>query len=301
MEKKWTKTVIQVAVCVVLLCLIWGGYFVVIRNLNQRVELYEDDFSWVYQVDAVEQNGRNVELTGFAFKLDTNSKEGTFEIVLRDIDTEELYFPEMKYEKRTDVNEYFLCEYDYLNSGFIATIKAKKLGLEEKDYEVLLKMKGEKKTYQTGTYISKGELMYVNPKEYVPLEVAGTDLEPIVENGVLRVYRPDYGMYVYQYEGELYWIAESTYGFVEGDTFVQCNVDTTQISRLPERRLEKQLFWGNIGFWFCKRELFEENFEDYRVAKRALPIEYSVEKIWTGNYIDEWIWRQYFRPYYQFN
>ena len=143
--------------------------------------------------------------------------------------------------------------------------------------------------------------MYTNPKEYVPLEVAGTDLEEIVENGVLRVYRPDYGMYVYQYEGELYWIAEPEYGFVEGDTVVECQLDTTQIARLPQHRLENQWYWDNIGFQFRSNECIALNTGKYRVTKKALPKEYSITKIWTGNYINNWIWLSYFRPYYKFD
>jgi len=285
-----------------LLCVIWGGYYLVKHyGIDRILEVKEDDFSWVYQVDSVELEGKELVLRGFAFELNRGSEEGAFEIVLQDIESGEMYFPKMEYMEREDVNEYFLCEYDYVESGFEATIKAKRLNLEEKKYEVLLKITDERLAYQTGTYISNGKLMYTNPMEFEPLDVAGTDLEEVVEQGVLRVYRPDYGMYVYQYEGELYWIAESNYGFAEGDTLVQCNVDTTQISRLPEKRLDNQLSWDNIGFWFCKRELLGDNFGKYRVAKRALPTEYSIEKIWTGNYIDEWIWKQYFRPYYRLN
>ncbi len=301
MEKKWKKTVLQGVICIGLVVLIWGVYFVIRGKLNQRVILQADDFSWVHQVDSVEQEGKNVVLTGFAFELGANSKSGAFEIALRDIETGKLYFPKMKYEKRTDVSEYFLCEYDYLNSGYEATIKAKELKLDKRDYEVLLKMKDEKKTYQTGTFISKGELMYTNPKEYVPLEVTGTDLESIVENGVLRVYRPDFGMYVYQYEGELYWIAEDDYEFNEkGDVIVQYQLETTQIDKLPQERLQNNWQWDNLGFQFLEHELNNIKTGKYRVAKMHLPVEYSIKKIWTGNHNGAWIWREDFRPYYGF-
>lgn len=301
MEKKWKKTVIQGIICVGLVVLIWTGYFVVMTKLNQRVKLQADDFSWVHQVDSVEQKGKNVVLTGFAFKLDMDAPKGSFEIVLRDIESEELYFPKMKYSNRKDVNEYFLCEYDYLNSGYEATIKARELNLDKRDYEVLLKMKDEKKTYQTGTFISKGQLMYANPKKYVPLEVTGTDLMPIVENGVLRVYRPDFGIYVYQYEGELYWIAENDYEFDEnGDTVIQYQLDTTQIEKLPQIRFENKWYWDNMSFRFSGNELFGWETGDYRVAKKKLPTAYAIEKIWTGKYVNDWVWTQDFRPWYQF-
>lgn len=207
----------------------------------------------------------------------------------------------MEYTEREDVNEYFLCEHDYWKSGFEAAFKTGKLDLQDGNYEVLLRVNGGKKAYQTGNYLAKGQLVYTNPIEFKALDVAGTDLEKLVEQGVLRVYRPDYGMYVYQYEGELYWIAEPGYGFNEdGNTCVQYQLDTTQVEKLPEGRLNNQWYWDNIGFWFCSKELSGWNTGKYRVAKERIPTEYSITKIWTGNYIDGWIWRQDFRPYYQF-
>lgn len=300
MEKK--RTIWHFVICVGLVCLIWGGYFLAKHYGTDRIlDVREDDFSWVYQVDSIETEGNEVVLRGFAFELDKDAEEGAFEIVLVDIETGKRYFPKMEYVGREDVNKYFLCEHEYVQSGFKATLKAKKLDLEEKHFEVLLRMAGEQRTYRTGTHISKGSLMYTNPKEYVPLDVAGTDLEEIVEEGILRVYRPDYGMYVYQYEGELYWIAEEDYGFVNGDTSVQYQLDTTQVNKLPQNRLENEWYWDNLGFGFAGRELNDIETGKYRVAKKYLPVEYSIEKIWTGYYDDKWIWKQDFRPYYFFD
>lgn len=300
MEKR-KSLIVQTLICVGLLCVIWGGYWLIKHYiLDRTLEVRSDDFSCMYQVDSVATEGDDFVIRGFAFKLKEVSEKGTFEIVLQDIETGETYFPRMKYEDRKDVNEYFLCEYDYTKSGFVATIKEDKLNLEEGNYEVLLKVAGRKLTYQTELYISKGQLMYTNPLEYKPLDVAGTDLEKIVEQGVLRVYRPDYGMYVYQYEGELYWIAEEEYEYVSGDVLEYLTY-TTQTENLPKYRLENNWLYDNIGFVFCEREITEMNAGRYRVSKKQLPTEYSVERIVTGNNIDGWIWRQEFRPYYQFD
>lgn len=295
------KTIMQGIVCVGLLLMIWSGYFLVKYFGTDRIlDIEKDDFSWVYQVDTAETKNGDFILQGFAFELDVDAVEGKFEIVLQDIESGKRYFPKMEYMDRTDVNEYFLCEYDYLQSGFVAIIKEKKLALYEKNYEILLRSVDERRAYQTGTFISKGKLMYANPQEYEPLDVEGTDLEKIVKDGILRVYRPDCGMYVYQYDGKLYWIAEPEYGFVDGDTYIQYQLDTTQVSRLPQQRIENKVFWDNIGFKFNANELRDANWGKYRVARRDIPTEYSVEKIWTGNHINKWIWKQDFRPYYEF-
>ena len=261
----------------------------------------DDDFSWVYQIDSIEKKDDTLQIKGWAFALNQNAKQENFEIILYDTKTGKDIHSKMVYESREDVNEYFLCEYDYTESGFMANISTKRLQLENTVYEILLRPKGQQKAFSTNVYYSDGEMLYVHPDKFIPLEVAGTDLEEVVEQGVLRVYRPDYGMYVYQYKGELYWIAEPDYGFVDGDTIVQYQINTTQIEKLPEKRLSKNWLWDNLEFRFHVHELLEWNTGKYRVAKYALPTDYSLTQIWTGNHINKWIWRTDFRPWYDFS
>lgn len=298
---EWKRRLWQALICVGLVIAIWVFYLFAMSRIHRQIELYTDDFSWVYQIESVETEGKKLLLRGFAFQLKQDAVGKNFEIILQDVSTGKNIFSKMKCGEREDVNRYFLCEYDYLQSGFEAAFKTGKLDLENRNYEVLLRPIGGKKAYQTGIYLAKGQLVYTNPTEFKKLDVAGTDLEEVVEQGVLRVYRPDYGMYVYQYEREFYWIAELGYGFNEkGDTYVQYQLDTTQIMKLPEERLSHQWYWDNIGFWFCSKELSEWNTGKYRVTKEKIPAEYSVTRIETGNYKDGWIWHQYFRPYYRF-
>ncbi len=298
---KSKKIIIQALICVGLICVIWAGYFLAMHFGAERgLDIKEDNFSWVYQVDSVKTEGQDFVLRGFAFKLGEDAAEGGFEIVLRDIESGKKTFSKMEYFERKDVNEYFLCEYDYMQSGFSATIALKKLDLEKRGYEVLLREKGKQQTYQTGVYVSGGELVYANPLNYVPLDVEGTGLEEVVNEGILRVYRPDYGVYIYQYEGDLYWIVEKTYNFDNsGDMYMEYQLATTQIDRLPEYRLKNKWYWDNVGFMFADKEVEELETEKYRVSRKGLPTEYSIEKIWTGENNGEWIWTQTFRPYYR--
>ena len=138
--------------------------------------------------------------------------------------------------------------------------------------------------------------------EEEPAEPAGgADLDEIVENGVLRVSRPDCHCWVYQKGWSLYWIADKDFAFEEdGTTYIQYQLYTTQTERLPEKRLAKGHLWDNIGGYFEKYEL-EGDFGGYRVMKRDIPTAYSVTSIVTGYYKNgEWIWKNYFRPFYQF-
>ena len=296
-QSKW-KQVLFFVISMTALLLIYSLFM---KQIEKRFEVKVDDFSWVYQIDSIENIDNSIVLTGFAFQLEQDAQEEMFELILCDIETGKGYYPKMEYSDREDVNEYFLCEYDYTKSGFTATLSSKKLDMENGVYEVLLRPVGERNAYGLGTYYANGEMYFTNPNEFEPLDVVGTDLEKIVDKGVLRVYRPDYGMYVYQYEGELYWIAEEWYEFNENkDTYVQFQMNTTQIQNLPQNRLENGWYWSNIGFMFSANELIEWNTGKYRVTKCAVPTEYSVTKIYTGNYMDEWIWRNDFRPWYEF-
>lgn len=301
MESK-KKTIVQAVICMVLVCVIWGGYFIVKTYHADRIlDVIEDDFSWVYQVDSIRTEAKEVVLQGFAFQLNKNAEAGAFEIVLEDIETGKRYFPEMQYTERTDVNDYFLCEYDYLQSGFGAIISEKKLNLDEQNYEILLRISGEKTTYRTGTYLIEGELDFVNPDEFIALDGMGGELETIVKEGVIRAYNLDAGVYIYQYEGELYWILTSEYNFDNGDSLIEYQLTTTQINKLPEERLNNEWYWDNRRFSFSGSEVSELSVNGYRVAKKELPKEYSIEKIWTGKQKVDWEWVQFFRPYYEFD
>ena len=290
------KKLYQWLIFLILMSIIWITYYLI----KEPFIKVNDDFSWVCQVDSIEKQEEDIVLSGFAFELGKNAEEKTFEVILYDIETEKAYYPKMKYSLREDVNDYFLCEYDYTKSGFIATISLKKLNLENKVYEVLLRPDGKKKAYSIGVYYANGEMVFVNPKDFVTLNVEGTDLEKVIEEGVLRVYRPDYGMYVYQYEGDLYWIAEEWYDFVDNNTYIQFQMNTTQVNKLPKDRIENNWLWSNLGFEFGWKELISWNTGIYRVAKVQLPIKYSITKIWTGNYKNGWLWKNDFRPWYEF-
>ncbi len=307
-DKKIKKTKVlcclkQCAVFTLSMVIIIGFYMMAMRYVKYKRDLNNlvpDDFSFVFQIDEVKVEEKNFSLGGWAFILGQEALNGDMELWLYDMQEEKIIYPRTtEYTQRIDVNDYFLCEYDYTDCGIIACFESEKLDVANKNYQILISDVDNLKVYRTETYFSKGKVMYCVPEEYVCLDVIGTDLEKIVTYGTLRVYRPDFGMYVYQYEDALYWIAEPHYGFVDEDTYIQFEMGTTQIEKLPEDRLANNWFWSNIGFRFKSKELTEWNTGKYRVAKCELPSDYSITKIWTGNYIEELFWIQYFRPWYE--
>lgn len=295
----------QCAVFVLLMGVLIGLYVVALHYVKLKRDIdniIQDNYNIVFQIDEVNVEENTLSLEGWAFRLNKDALNGDMELWLYDLQEAEIVYPDItEYARRTDVNEYFACEYNYSNCGIKTNFSGEKFVLANKNYEVLVADINGARVYQTGNYVCNGKLLYCLPEEYCELEVAETDIEQIVNTGILRVYRPDFGMYVYQYEGALYWIAEPSYGFVDGDTFVQFQMNTTQIEKLPEYRLANNWFWSNISFSFKSKELTECNTGKYRVAKYELPTDYSITKIWTGNYIDGWIWKQNFWPWYDFS
>lgn len=289
----------QIVFFVMSMCVIFLGYFVIREKIGKQFVIYEDDFSWVYQVDSVGIEDDRFVMKGFAFQLKEDTGNANYEIVLHESLTGKNSFLKMRYTERKDINDYFLCEYDYLHSGFEAEINEDELSLQKQNYEVLLKIKGRKKAYHTGIYLVNGEMVYANPQEFVQPKVAGTELEDIINNAMLRAYQSDYGVYIYQYEEELYWIMKEDYPFDEnGNTVIECHLNTTQIDRLPSHRLENGWNYDNIGFKFIKNEVIYEGVSNYRVAKIKIPTSYAITKISTGLDKKGWVWKQMFRPYY---
>ena len=293
----WVKAVVASAVIVAVAVVVNDVVNSYIYKNAFRIK--KDDFSCVFQIEKAEKTRGLLILDGWIFKLDEDSVEDDFEIILYDYNKEKKYYMDVEDVVREDVNEYFLCEYDYSKSGFSASVKLDKVNLNEKNYEVLIRPKEEQVAYMTGVYLLNGELVYAKPEEYKALEVAGTDLEEVVVNGVLRVYRADVGMYVYQHDDKLYWIAEQDYEFFEETgTPIAYQLWTTQNDKLPKHRLENNWFFDNITFNFEIKEVVCS--DKYRVAVAELPQEYAITEIETGQYIDKWLWNHCFRPWYEF-
>lgn len=288
-EEKFPAIVFSTAVLFVIVC---AGVYIGGRESGD--ELDRTSRAYCFQIDEVEVDGERITLTGFAFRYER--KPVSINLALQSTDTGKRIRLDSRQTMRPDVNHYFLCEYDYEPTGFIAT------GVIDptEEYEVLIQWPWSMPV-STGVFVTGTDIHYVAEKDFTAPTVENTDLEPIVKNGVLCVFRPDHHCWVYQYEGALYWIADTDFFFEDDETtYIQYQLYTTQTENLPAYRLEHNWLWDNIGDYFETNEL-TGNFGVYRVMKRALPTAYSITSIVTGYYKNgKWIWSHYFRPYYEF-
>lgn len=248
-----------------------------------------------FQVDTVHTTADEIELTGFAFRYEHKMTPPT--IILRSTETGKKVKLDTEQTSRYDVNQYFLCEHDYTMSGFTARGKIE----SSTEYEIIVKWPWMI-PLSTGVYVTDGFIHYAEEKSFVAPDTSDApDLEEIVNDGTLRVYRPDFHCWVYQKDWSVYWIVNQDFHFEEdGTTYIQYQMWTTQTDKLPTKRLENNWFWDNIGGYFEKYEI-EGDFGEYRVMRHEIPIAYSVTSIITGYHKDgEWIWKNYFRPIYEF-
>lgn len=251
-----------------------------------------------FQIDEARIDDDKLTFSGFAFVFDKLVSDLGF--TLKSTKTGKEIKSDVEYGLlRRDVARYFNnSEQDYTKTGFTANV-SDICGGEE--YEILVNLK-KFVSFPAGVFITGTDVHYTKQDSFIAPEVTGTDLEEIVNKGYLRVYRPDRGCYVYQYKGCLYWIADKSFNFEDGGTtYIQYQLWTTQIDKLPQKRLKNKWYWDNIGGFFEKHEITDKiNCGRYRVCKRKLPEEYSITSIVTGYYKNgKWIWRNYFRPMYK--
>ena len=243
--------------------------------------------AYCFQVDKLSRSDGVLTIDGFCFRYEHPDIEYT--LILKSS-----YGTQIKLEKeaveRLDVKEYIACEYDYTASGFRASGAA-----GEGEYEILIKWPWSI-ALSTGVYVGSS-IHYVPEKEFSAPAIEAD----FVENGVLRVYRPDFHCWVYQHDGFLYWIVDQDFCFEDdGSTYIQYQMWTTQENRLPQKRIENGWMWDNIGGNFEDYEILGD-WGEYRIMKREIPTAYSVTSIVTGYHKDgKWIWQEFFRPYYEF-
>ena len=282
-----------------------GAVFVlgcfVVYICGQKISEEEVDSSsraYCFQIDEASVDGDVLTLIGFAFRYEHAVKP--MSLALRSTQTGRITKLTTTYGiERPDVNNYFLCEYDYSRTGFSARGSVDPF----EEYEILVQWPWSV-PLSTGVFITGDSVQYfASSSIQVPdIDENDVDLQAILENGTLRVFRLDYHCWVYQMHNELYWIVDSAFDFEEdGTTYIQYQMWTTQIENLPEKRLAQNCFWDNIGGYFENHEMIG-SYGSYRVMKRDLPTAYSVSTIVTGYYKNgAWIWKNYFRPIYEFD
>lgn len=290
-DRRLPVAILSIAAAFAIVCIIVfvQGNGVIKRNGNLSPRVF------CFQIDEAEMENGAVRLRGFAFRY--QFEPANVLLLLRSTETgKKIKLTTESGIARSDVNDYFLCNYDYTDTGFVASGRF----AEEEEYELMVKWPWTL-AVATGVYLTGEDIHYAPEDVFISPDCVGTELESIVKNGLLRVYRPDSHCWVYQLDNSLYWIADQDFILEDdGTTKIQYQLWTTQIEKLPEKRLANKSTKDNLGGNFEEYEL-KGNFGAYRVMKRELPDAYSITAIVTGYYRDgSWVWKNCFRPIYVF-
>ncbi len=272
-------------ILIVFICL---GLFLAGKGEAEEEEESEPS-GYCFQIDEVRFGDHSISLSGFAFVYRKPAKP--LGVVLLSTNTgRRLRLTTESGLTRTEVNDYFFCEYDYSHSGFTASGET---DLSE-EYEVMIQFPWSV-PIPTGVYVSASGVRRFSKDQFTAPDIEAD----FTADGTLLVCRPDHHCWVYQYDGALYWIADPDFCFEEdGTTYIQYQLWTTQTEKLPQKRLEKGNLWDNIGGYFETYEI-RGDWNGYRVMKRELPSAYAITSIETGYYKNgSWIWKEFFRPVY---
>lgn len=288
---------LKLIICIVL-CFFVIAVFVITNNIievrNHRKYTIVDDIRLINSVESIRHEGDGIQLEGYAFILEKDSSESKISVFLRNLDTKDEIWLDMEQVDRVDVDSYYDGGYNYKNSGFIAYNKGIIVNSDEA-YEIIINIdyresdkngtQNKRKTVSTNQYISGGELYSYNPIDFdLPsINIESDLLKKVFTNGTLCFYHKEEGIYVYQYNGRLYWIATDDFKFEENDkTYIIYHLYTSQVDKLRASRIKHK--FDNLDFDFESYEYKEENTTPYRVAIRDIPEEYAITYIKTGVY-----------------
>lgn len=314
MEKRKRNIIIINAVIV----LLFIGINIIIELMRKEILLLiPDGSSFCYGIDSFERKEDILSIKGWfiEFKNDeenheNDSEDAELKMALvpnyeakADAKPENAVFLDVLSfkESRSDVNEYFKCDYDYSKCGFTADIDVKKLDLDTIDYRLVIKPNAKKTpAVLLNVYLTNAGLSYTNPTQTPGLDTADTDLDKIVNEGIRLVSRPDYGCYIFQLGDELYWIADENFIFSKDEkTIVQLKMYTTQIENNAIDSRGKNVYEITSPDYFESHEITDSmNCGKYRVSVRVIPKDHSVTSVETGYYDGGWIWREEFKINY---
>lgn len=171
--------------------------------------------AYCFQIDeaSYDKSSRQLAISGFAFQYEYQTTP--FALALKSSRTgEQTKLSTTCKLARPDVNAYFACDYDYTASGF----RAETVIDPAEEYEVMIRWPWSLSYLSTGVYVKGDDVHYVPEREFVAPENGGPELDGIIDNGILLVYRPDFHCWVYQLNGFLYWIVDQGFAFEDDGT-----------------------------------------------------------------------------------
>lgn len=300
----------QLVLCLVLCVVIIMGYFIISKVIDSRKHReysIVEDINLVNSIEDIQVDNNTVTLSGYAFMVNKSSNDNLISMFLYNKNNEQEIWLDIERIDRPDVNKYYEGEYNYANSGFLASTKVNKfkqndvyeafINIDYTDNSDKSGVKSIRRTVSANIFISNNEIYNYNPNEFdePDMNVESNLIKNVFANGDVRFYDKDIGVYLYQYQGKLYWIAKDNFDINASSGHMIYHLFTTRIDKLPKHRIQHK--FDNLDFYFEKLEYMDEMTVPYRVAIYDIPQEYPITYIRVGQYNAEnskWIWSNSF-------
>lgn len=302
MKLKENKT-IKMLFCILSVVLIWGIYAVMVKWVRWEVEKekvvvakVEEDANVLLDVSKVYESNGKLKICGWIMREASDVTD--VKVILKEAEgTEEQVAETVLTESREleQYIEYLEVQKDYGSGGFEANIKVDRLR-ENSCYEIFLYFSYETekegkngdieksevwKKIATGWYVCGRKLYRYNLMEFSAPEFTEEQMKQVVVNGIVCAYDSEKKVWVYLYNGSLYWIVDQEINEVyENTRKVYFHLYSSNLEKLPENR-QKNGF-DNQDFFFEKKQVFMDEQTNYAVAKVSLEMEYPVTYIKTG-------------------
>lgn len=306
-EKAWKQVLFFcVSMAVISVMYLWTNTY--LTNLRQQEKMKNlkvtTDYDVLYQLFTMEQNGKDISISGCVAKR--NSKTQGITLMLHPTDGSEELFAAATMENQTDALASAYKEAGYEMISF--TAEGEKGYEEDTCYEVLLALQYEteqktedntewiekKEKISTGKYFYNGELYSYNPLDYAAPEVNDAEFLEAIEQGNVLAYSMEKECWIYEYNKELYCIFNfSLFETMEQRPEIPIFIRTFQEDKLPEHRQESGTDY--IAYYLTEADYEQYQGETYFLYKRKLPTEYAITYLSTGVYQNRgenkgWIW-----------
>lgn len=267
---------------------------VLVKNaLNQETTI---ESGFVSRVENIEKNDNGYELSGWAFRADSEVIE--LAIILKDILVGEEQVIETKLVKNDAVNERIRqqdLEGTTKGSGFYSTFQ--EIEGNNSCYEIEIYMKyrvkvekedgfkwvEEKKRFSTHQYLFAEQVYAYNPFTFTEPEINDEQIVYVISEGTVCGYIKEYGTWVYYHDNNLYWILDNEVEINRNEHIrMYLHLYTSLVTKLPE---DNRVHGFNNNDFNFEANIVHCEDDGFRVAKISLEnMDYPVTYISTGYY-----------------
>lgn len=291
------------------MCILVGMYIVVqdkLVSIRDYRKIVERDISFdmdiMADIECVRYEDNSVFLTGWAAHL--AAVDFDINLVVNALDGSDTQVYNLNKIQRLDLEKYFNIREDQSIAGFELILTEEQV---KKDvcYELLLYIEydlNEENIKNQGNYVKisrvgdkielrhfllNGELYSYNPLTFVSPTVEDAKLEKVVNCGEICSYDIEKGVWIYWYDGSLYWILDAgSFPTLDKGLSLPVYIYTNSPDLIPDNEID---FYDKKGCTHREVYLEEEHCINtgpttYFVASVELPVEYSITYLKTGVY-----------------